>query len=58
MRKSTVLRGRRRKRAVVGKAHRAKSLLQFLRESPLAGLELNLERDKDEGREIELLLAT
>jgi hypothetical protein len=28
--------------------------LQFFRESPLVGLELNLERDKDEGRDIEL----
>ena len=39
---------------LVGKAHQPKSLLQFFRESPLVGLELNLERDKDEGRDIEL----
>jgi hypothetical protein len=31
-----------------------KSLVDFLRESPLVGLELNLERDKDTGRDIEL----
>ena len=29
-----------------------KSLLQFFRESPLVGLELTFERDKDPGREI------
>ena len=31
-----------------------KSLVEFLRESPLVGVELNLERDKDTGRDIEL----
>ena len=30
-----------------------KSLLEFFRESTLVGVELNLERQKDEGREIE-----
>jgi antitoxin Phd len=39
---------------LVGKAHQPKSLLQFFRESPLVGLELNLERDRDEGRDIEI----
>ena len=39
---------------LVGKAHQPKSLLQFFRESPLVGIELDLERDKDEGRDIEL----
>ena len=39
---------------LVGKAHQPKSLLQFFRESPLVGMELDLERDKDEGRDIEL----
>jgi len=29
-----------------------KSLLQFFRESPLVGLELKFERDKDTGREV------
>jgi len=31
-----------------------KSLSEFLRESPLVGLELDVERDKDTGRDIEL----
>ena len=31
-----------------------KSLLQFFRESPLVGLELEFERDKDTGRDITL----
>ena len=31
-----------------------KGLVEFLRESPLVGLELNLERDKDTGRDIDL----
>jgi antitoxin Phd len=39
---------------LVGKAHQPKGLLQFFRESPLVGLELTFERDKDEGRDIEL----
>jgi antitoxin Phd len=39
---------------LVGKAHQPKSLLQFFRESPLVGLALDLERNKDEGRDIEL----
>lgn len=36
------------------KAAPKKSLVDFLRESPLVGVELNLERDKDTGRDIEL----
>ncbi len=32
----------------------SKSLADFFRESPLVGLELDLERDKDTGRDIEL----
>jgi antitoxin Phd len=39
---------------LVGKAHQPKSIVQFFRESPLVGVELNLEREKDEGRDIEL----
>jgi prevent-host-death family protein len=39
---------------LVGKAHQPKNLLQFFRESPLVGIELDLERDKDEGRDVEL----
>jgi len=36
------------------KSRRPKSIVQFFRESPLAGVKLNLERDKDTGRDIEL----
>jgi hypothetical protein len=39
---------------LVGKAHQPKNLLQFFQESPLVGVDLDLERDKDEGRDIEL----
>jgi antitoxin Phd len=39
---------------LVGKAHQPQNLLQFFRESPLVGIELDLERDNDEGRDIEL----
>jgi len=39
---------------LVGKSHQPKSLVQFFRESPLVGIDLNLERAEDEGREIEL----
>jgi antitoxin Phd len=36
------------------KAHQPKSIVQFFRESPLVGVELDLERDKDRGRDIAL----
>jgi len=39
---------------LVGKAHQPQSLVEFFRESPLVGIDLNLERAKDEGRDIEL----
>jgi len=39
---------------LVVRARQPKSLVQFFRESPLVGLELDLERDKDKGRDIEL----
>ena len=39
---------------LVGRSRQPKSIVQFFRESPLVGVELNLERDRDEGREIEL----
>jgi antitoxin Phd len=39
---------------LVGRSHQPKSLVQFFRESLLVGIELDLERNKDEGREIEL----
>jgi len=35
------------------RARTPKSLVQFFRESPLFGLELNFERDRDPGRDIE-----
>jgi antitoxin Phd len=37
---------------LVGKAHQPKSFLQFFRESPLVGVELDLEQQKDEGRDL------
>lgn len=39
---------------LTGKSHQPKSLVQFFRESPLVGVELDLERTKDEGRDIDL----
>ena len=35
-------------------SRRPKSLVQFFRESPLVGLELNFDRDRDTGRDIEV----
>jgi len=34
------------------RARQPKSLVQFFRESPLVGVDLDLERDKDTGRDI------
>jgi antitoxin Phd len=39
---------------LVGKSKQPKSLVEFFRESPLVGLELEFERDPDPGRDIEL----
>jgi len=39
---------------LVVKSHQPKSIVQFFRQSPLVGVELDLERDKDAGRDIEL----
>jgi antitoxin Phd len=39
---------------LVTRSRQPKSLVQFFRESPLVGLELNFERDKDTGRDIKL----
>ena len=39
---------------LVGKSHQPKSLVQFFRNSPLVGVELDLKRDQDAGRDIEL----
>jgi prevent-host-death family protein len=36
------------------RSRQPKSLVQFFRESPLVGLELDFERDKDTGRDVEL----
>jgi antitoxin Phd len=38
---------------LVGKARQPKNLVQFFRDSPLVGIELDLERDQDDGRDIE-----
>jgi prevent-host-death family protein len=37
-----------------GRSRRPQSLVQFFRDSPLVGVELDLEREQDTGREIEL----
>ena len=39
---------------LVNRSRSKKSLVQFFRESPLVGLELEFERDKDPGRDLEL----
>lgn len=39
---------------LVGKSHQPRSLVQFFRESPLVGVELDLERSRDPERDIDL----
>ena len=39
---------------LVNRARQPRSLVQFFRESPLVGLELDFQRDRDTGRDIEL----
>lgn len=39
---------------LTARSRQAKSIVQFFRESPLAGIDLDLERDRDTGRDIEL----
>lgn len=39
---------------LAAKARQPKSLVQFFRESPLVGVDLDLERSRDTGREIDL----
>jgi antitoxin Phd len=39
---------------LIGRSRQPKSLVQFFRQSPLAGVELDLERSKDRERDIEL----
>ena len=36
------------------KSNQPKSIVQFFRESPLVGVDLDLKRDKDAGRDVEL----
>jgi prevent-host-death family protein len=36
------------------RARQPRSLVQFFRESPLVGLELDFERDQDTGRDVDL----
>jgi antitoxin Phd len=40
--------------ALVGRSGQPANLVEFFRKSPLVGLELDFERDKDPGREIDL----
>jgi len=39
---------------LVVRSRQPKSIVQFFRESPLVGVDLDLTRDKDAGRDIEL----
>ncbi len=39
---------------LTAKAHQPKSIVRFFRESPLVGVDLDFERDRDTGRDVEL----
>jgi prevent-host-death family protein len=39
---------------LVGKSHQPKNLVQFFRQSPLRGVDLDLQRDRDPGRDTDL----
>jgi antitoxin Phd len=39
---------------LVGKSHQPKSLVEFFRQSPLVGVALDLKRDRDPGRHVQL----
>jgi antitoxin Phd len=39
---------------LVGKSHQPKRLVQFFRQSPLVGVDLDFERNRDPGRDIDL----
>lgn len=39
---------------LLGKSHQPKSLVEFFRQSPMVGIELDLERDRSAGRDIKL----
>jgi antitoxin Phd len=53
-RESVVMMAEEEYERLTARARQPRSLVQFLRDSPLAGVELDLERDRDTGREIEL----
>ena len=38
----------------LSETRQSKSIVEFFRESPLVGVELDLDRDKDPGRDIDL----
>jgi antitoxin Phd len=40
--------------ALVARSQQPKSLVEFFKQSPLAGLDLVLERDRDSGRDVDL----
>ena len=39
---------------LVGKSHQPKNLVEFFRRSPFAGVDLDLARERDPGRNIDL----
>ncbi|HEY2844579.1 MAG TPA: type II toxin-antitoxin system prevent-host-death family antitoxin [Bryobacteraceae bacterium] len=39
---------------LVAKSRQPKSIVQFFRDSPLVGIKLDLKRDKDPGRDVDL----
>lgn len=39
---------------LVGKSHQPKNLVEFFRRSPLVGVDLDLERNRDPGRDVDL----
>jgi antitoxin Phd len=39
---------------LLGKLHQPKSLVDFFQQSPLVGVDLNLARDRDTGRDVKL----
>jgi prevent-host-death family protein len=39
---------------LAGRSHQPRNIVDFFRQSPLVGVELDLERDRDPGRDIEL----
>lgn len=39
---------------LVGKSHQPTSLVEFFRQSPLVGIDLDLERDRDAGPDLKL----